>query len=167
MTVGSPDLRALISEVVRDLVAEMATDVFAQEKAAVAVPQVSGGGRPVISDAPVVPPADGRTRVEVVPMASDADLDAFARRVLALFENPKNRQDLRAGRLRFRIEAGRQVQPTVARPVLRIDTGAVTERQVKAAADAGQRIVLGRRAVVTPLGRDRARVLRVPIEKEQ
>jgi hypothetical protein len=43
----------------------------------------------------------------------------------------------------------------------------VTERTVQAAASAGARLVLGPRAVLTPLARDRARSLGVPIEKER
>jgi hypothetical protein len=49
----------------------------------------------------------------------------------------------------------------------RIERGAVTERAVQAAASAGVRLVLGPRAVLTPLARDRARALGVPIEKER
>jgi len=49
----------------------------------------------------------------------------------------------------------------------RIGKGAVTERAVQAAASAGARLVLGPRAVLTPLARDRARALGVPIEKER
>ena len=49
----------------------------------------------------------------------------------------------------------------------RIDKGAVTERAVQAAATAGARMVLGPRAVLTPLARDRARALGIPIEKER
>ena len=54
-----------------------------------------------------------------------------------------------------------------ATPDHRIDRGAVTERAVQAAAGAGVRLVLGPRAVLTPLARDRARALGVPIEKER
>jgi hypothetical protein len=49
----------------------------------------------------------------------------------------------------------------------RIETGAVTERAVQSAATAGQRLVLGPRAVLTPLARDRALALGVPIERER
>ena len=41
--------------------------------------------------------------VETVSLRTDADLDAFVRRLLRLFENPKQRDALRAGRLRFRL----------------------------------------------------------------
>jgi len=50
----------------------------------------------------------------------------------------------------------------------RVERGAVTERMVRAAAAAGERrIVLGPRAVLTPLARDRARASGVEIVKEQ
>jgi hypothetical protein len=49
----------------------------------------------------------------------------------------------------------------------RVEQGAVTERAVIAAARAGERLVLGPRAVLTPLARDKARALGVPIEKER
>jgi hypothetical protein len=49
----------------------------------------------------------------------------------------------------------------------RVEKGAVTERTVAAAAAAGARLVLGPRAVLTPLARDKARALGVPISKER
>jgi hypothetical protein len=69
--------------------------------------------------------------------------------------------------------AGRTVRPPVGRtagppvPVRRIERGAVTERVVRDAARAGERLVLGRGAVLTPLARDRARSSGVEIEKER
>jgi hypothetical protein len=50
--------------------------------------------------------------------------------------------------------------------VLRVERGALTERMVEDAAASGARVVLARRAVATPLARDRARRLGVEIEKE-
>ena len=47
-----------------------------------------------------------------------------------------------------------------------IDRGAVTERTVAAAAKAGGRLVLGPRAVLTPLAREKARALGIEIERE-
>ena len=110
--------------------------------------------------------------------------------MLRLADNPKRRRDLLAG-LRFTLAPGgpasaarrgrRACRPPVptgvpgpaangARPDRgdhRIDKGAVTERAVHAAASAGVRLVLGPRAVLTPLARDKARALGVPIEKER
>jgi len=52
-------------------------------------------------------------------------------------------------------------------PVRRVESGAVTEALVKQAARAGERLVLGRTAVLTPLARDRARASGVEIVKER
>jgi hypothetical protein len=103
--------------------------------------------------------------VEAVSIRTDADLAAFVLHLLHLFENPKHRDALRAGRLRFRLvapAAGGQGQPSH-----RIEKGAVTEAMVAASARAGTRLVLGRRAVLTPLARDRARATGVEIVKER
>ncbi|KWX01192.1 hypothetical protein TH66_02415 [Carbonactinospora thermoautotrophica] len=114
-------------------------------------------------------------RVEPVTIADDADLHAFVLRLLELYEDPARREAVRTGRLRFRLTgpAPTQAEPTQEEPaaprlpaVRRVERGAVTESTVVAAAKEGARLVLGRRAVITPLARERARALRVPIEKE-
>ena len=103
--------------------------------------------------------------VETVSLRTDADLDAFVKRLLRLFENPQRRDALRAGRLRFRLAAA--AGPGSVQPAHRVDKGAVTEAMVRQAAQAGARLVLGRRAVLTPLARDRARAAGVEIERER
>ena len=106
---------------------------------------------------------------EVV-LRTDADLDAFVRRVAALCEDAGQRAELQTGRRRFTLAAGDEVRASPAKApagsVLRLDRGAVTERTVKQAAADGARLVVGRRAVLTPLARDKARSLGVVIEKE-
>ena len=52
-----------------------------------------------------------------------------------------------------------QVEP------LRIERGALTEKLVMSAAKDGRRVVLGRRAVATPLALDKARSLGVDVER--
>ena len=108
---------------------------------------------------------DGVGAVETVSVRTDQELAAFVTRLLHLFENPRRRDDLRSGRLRFRLTAAGAAGS--ARPIRRIDKGAVTEAAVRDAARAGARLVLGRRAVLTPLARDRARAAGVEIEKER
>jgi hypothetical protein len=103
--------------------------------------------------------------VETVSLRTDADLDAFVKRLLRLFENPQRRDALRAGRLRFRLAAA--AGPGSVQPAHRVDKGAVTEAMVRQAARAGARLVLGRRAVLTPLARERARAAGVEIERER
>jgi len=52
-------------------------------------------------------------------------------------------------------------------PVRRIGRGAVTEQVIRDAARAGERLVLGPGAVLTPLARDRARASGVEISRER
>ena len=140
---------------------------------------------------------------ETVNLSTDDDLAAFVTRLLDL--DPETREDLRAGRKRFRLAVPQNPQnpqdsqapqaPPVADPASisvssappgahgtngqtavngsgdpparRIERGAVTEKMVLDAARAGQRLVLGPRAVLTPLARDRARASGVKIDKER
>jgi hypothetical protein len=172
MTASSLDLRALIAEAVREVVAEMvgAEAARAPDPSPARVTGVTGvTGVTAHTDEAAEPAAtlDPRARRQRVRLTDDADLDRFVRQLLALFENPKNRQDLRAGRLRFHLEPTAVPGSAVQRPAQRVESGAVTERQVAAASEAGHRIILGPRAVLTPLGREKARALGVPIEKER
>ena len=117
---------------------------------------------------------------ETVNLSTDDDLATFVRRLLDL--EPDQREELRSGRKRFRLPEISSVSPAPSvaagaangaeragesTPVRRIERGAVTEAVVTAAALAGERLVLGRGAVLTPLARDRARASGVPIEKER
>jgi hypothetical protein len=115
------------------------------------------------ADGTSVPPEFFAVRVD-----TDAELHEFALRVLRLADNPKMRRDLIAGRIRFRLaDEGSAAAATPTRAVHRMDKGAVTESAVAAAASAGARLVLGPRAVLTPLAKDKARALGVRIERER
>jgi hypothetical protein len=109
--------------------------------------------------------ASTRAGADTVDLRSDADLDAFVRRLFQLFDNPKHRADILSGRRRFRLAGGPSTG--AAEAVQRVDRGAVTEAHIKQAAAAGARLVLGVRAVMTPLARDRARALGVVVDKER
>ena len=130
--------------------------------------------REVIRD--VLP--QGLAVTETVNLSTDDDLAAFVKRLLDL--DPGQREELRSGRKRFRLASPQA--PSVpagaghshgaeragpSAPVRRIERGAVTEAVIVAAARAGERLVLSRGAVLTPLARDRARASGVPIEKER
>jgi hypothetical protein len=135
--------------------------------------------REVIRD--VLP--NGLVVTETANLSTDEDLAAFVKRLLELA--PGQREELRSGRKRFRLaspqapsvpagagQAGAGHSNGAERagpsaPVRRIERGAVTEAVIAAAARAGERLVLGRGAVLTPLARDRARASGVQIEKER
>ena len=109
---------------------------------------------------------------EVV-VRSDADLGALVRRIASLCDDPSARAALREGRHGFRLaDGGSSSRPSASSSgsvasVTRVERGAVTERAVAKAAADGDRLVLGPKAVLTPLARDKARVLGVEIEKER
>jgi hypothetical protein len=179
MTAGlDPEmLRVLVREALADLLPPPAGPVQAGSPAAPPGPGGTAPAQPVPANtAPEQEGAaytvrDGAVAVQTVSLRTDQELAAFVTRLLHLFENPRRRDDLRSGRLRFRLapgSAGGAAGPAgSARPVRRIDQGAVTEAAVRDAARAGARLVLGRRAVLTPLARDRARAAGVEIEKER
>jgi len=164
-------LRALVREVLADVVAKLPP----QPPAPLAHPtNVPAGGA-------IAPPAgtlgEPQAGAWTVRISSDEDLHAFALRVLRLAGNPKLRQDLISGRARFRLAGGAAGpgDPPGHGPAAsgqsaaaqRVEKGAVTERMVAAAAAAGARLVLGPRAVLTPLAKDKARALGVPITEER
>jgi len=154
-------LRALVREAVADLLPPAPGQ--AGPPAGLAPP--GPGGTAPGQEGAVFTVRDGVGAVETVSVRTDQELAAFVTRLLHLFENPRRRDDLRSGRLRFRLTAAGAAGS--ARPAHRIDKGAVTEATVRDAARAGARLVLGRRAVLTPLARDRARAAGVEIEKER
>lgn len=168
-------LRALVAEAVRDVVADMLRDNLGARPSggttprtmeSSAAPRATVDALPLPSAGAATGPGSGRARVEIVRIAADADLDAFARHLLKLFENAKNRQDLRTGRLRFSLSPTAGIAPGPTTVTRRVSRGAVTERVIEAAHFAGESLVLTRGAILTPLGRERARELGVIVEKE-
>lgn len=172
MGITREELRALVREVVRDAVGNLgglnAVTAPQTPKPAPPPPPAPATIAEQIGLEPTGPrAAEGRNRTETVRLNSDKDLDTFVRKLLRLFESPKTRADLKAGRLSFRLTPGPGAGPgTGTGPVThRIDSGAVTERHI---ADlAGGTLVLGPRAVLTPLAREKARALGIVIQKER
>ncbi len=105
--------------------------------------------------------------VELIQLRGDDDLNAFVRSIAARLDDPAERTAILSGRRRFRLGGLPGSAPTQSGGVMRIEKGAVTERIVREAAEAGARLVLSPRAVITPMARDRARSLGVQIEKER
>jgi hypothetical protein len=154
-----------MSDAARDLLRELLAEALANgngQPATVPPPPVAAVHRPSTWSQPAAPGeviGDGAapaTDVVAVAISSDADLERFVRSVL------EHADDIRAGRLRFTL--GGSAPPA---GVIRIAHGAVTERRIKQAADAGARLVLGPGAVLTPLAREKARALGIDIERER
>jgi hypothetical protein len=167
-------LRELLPEVLGEVLAPVPT---------VPAPPVAAVMRPSTWDRPPAPgevigdgtsaaePTDeGPGGGEPVTLDSDEDLDRFVRALAARLENPRERMAIRSGALRFTLRRGAVAGPARdarrASPALRVERGAVTERRVAEAAATGARLVLAPGAVLTPLGRDKARALGVNIERE-
>jgi hypothetical protein len=151
-----------VSDEARDLLQQLLAEIRGNGNAPtpqVPAPPVAAVLRPSTWSRPAAPGeviGDGvGARVEPVRIDSDAALAAFVHSVLARAD------DIRAGRLAFTFGAAS------TGGVVRVDRGAVTERIVKQAADAGARLVLAPRAVITPLAREKARALGVEIERER
>ena len=140
---GTEELRAAVRAVLRDV---LPTAVIDAARTASSSAQATTG--------------------EEVALRTDADLDAFVRRVAALCADPTRRAALQEGRHGFRLAVSVDAAPA-AGAVVRVDRGAVTERTVSRAAADGARLVLGKGAVLTPLARDKARSLGVVLERER
>lgn len=122
---------------------------------------------------PFANPGDD-ARVEIVTLDSDDDLMQFVRGLISRLANPRDRLAIHTGKLRFTLRSrpgngspGGAGDPGSARPTTRIAKGAVTERVIRDAADAGTRLVLAPGTVLTPLARERAQALGVEIERER
>jgi hypothetical protein len=105
--------------------------------------------------------------VEEVSLTSDEQLHAFVQRLLQRVEDPQQRAAIRSGALRFSLRRGAGSPAASAGGERRIEQGAVTERLVREAAATGSSILVGPKAVLTPLARDVARTLGVTIQKEK
>jgi hypothetical protein len=157
-------IRTLVRQVLRDALPEAVREKIASEaaKAATSTPPSQKKGEAASRAAE----AD-TAKVEEVAVTTDAELNVFVRRLLAM--EPKQREAVQAGRLKFRLKRARKSTETegAARGGSeRIDKGIVTEKKVMAAAKAGKRLVVGKGVVLTPLARDKARQLGVEIERE-
>lgn len=146
----------------KSLLRDLVKSVIAEEVAAIRKPSV-----------PSAPPA----AEERIAIASDADLAAFARRVLSLAGDPVKAKEIAAGRYPFRLArpAARQAAAPLSQPVTptvnsaaqshRIDTGVVTESTLNKLPRGLQRLLLGPGVTVTPLAKDRARALGLTFER--
>lgn len=115
-------------------------------------------------------------RVEEVRIDTDADLAAFVRRLAGLCADAGTREALSSGKHAFRLHRGAAsvargpsapVPASTTGSVHRVDREVLSEAKVVSLAKVNRRIVLGPRAVVTPLARDKARQLGLELERER
>ncbi|MCW2685793.1 MAG: hypothetical protein JWR37_683 [Mycobacterium sp.] len=164
LPIDRSQLRALVREVVRDVVSGTVSGMVPPAPTTAAAPPPPSVAEQ-IGVQPIGPlAADEKSRTDTVRIISDQDLQAFVRHLLRLFENPKTRTDLRTGRLSFRLAGN---SSAAAAATYRIDSGAVTERQLASLAPSGGVLALGPKAVLTPLAREKARALGITIQKER
>lgn len=143
----------------KSLLRDLVKSVIAEEVAAIR--------RPKAAPAPA-------TAEERVAIAGDADLVAFARRVLSLAGDPAKAKEIAAGRYPFRLERHAPAPvPTATAPQRvqssgqshRIDSGVVTESLLNKLPRGLSRLLLAPGVTVTPLAKDRARSLGVTLER--
>ncbi|MDH3673164.1 MAG: hypothetical protein OES46_18705 [Gammaproteobacteria bacterium] len=153
--INTEDIRQLVREVLRDN-----------------LPRAQAQGTPVhgTRSTEIKRQLNTQSRVDLpVNLTNDADLKHLVDEVIALSEDPDLRSAVKDGRLRFRLTpsggGASSATSTERNSVFRFDTGVLNENQVDQIAKSYGRIVVGKRAVVTPLARDKARVLKIPIEK--
>jgi hypothetical protein len=143
------------ADLLRDMVREILLDVVESEVS---------GRVDCVSDGDV---GVGNPREEVSIRSQD-DLNRAVRRILADATDPTRRGAIERGDVLFALAAPAQTPALAAavEQVHRVETGAVTERQVRAAAEAGAVIMTAKRVVITPLAKDKARSLGVVIKRE-
>jgi hypothetical protein len=147
---SSADLRRMVREVLQEVLPRDATvppDTRSATTATTATPTTSGPD------------------VRRVCVADDHDLADLVTQILNLAEDPARVDDLRAGRIRFTLEKADPSAAASAPGPIEVERGAVTERLIQRAAREQRSLLIGRRAVVTPLARDRARSLGVTIDR--
>ncbi len=118
----------------------------------------------------------GETVVVPVRIADDADLEAFARTLAGCAAEGDLAAALAAGRVRFRlagtVEAsggGAAKDPPAAgrRAEYRWEKGVLNESRIAEIGKTHGRIVLGPRAVLTPLARDKAREIKLELVRNR
>lgn len=181
---GSGEMHAALKTALAELLPDMLRDHASAPVAQVPAPPVAQTLRPSTwhpsqqapdpagGTAPAPAPAAPSTgaAVEQVRLRDDRDLDAFVRSLARRLEHPAERAAIAAGRIRFtmtgHVHAAATSAPTATGGAERIERGAVTERIIERAAQSGGVLILGPKAVLTPMGRDRARALGVQIQRE-
>lgn len=149
-----------------DTIRLLVREVLAEELA-----RVKGAGGPMAGTTPK--PA---VREEVVSIRNSAELMQFVRRLLEAAKDGRARQEIEAGRWTFRLAgagSGTGTVTTHTAPApqaqgadrVTIEQGLIGERQIDGLPPGTGCLVVGKRARLTPLARDRARQRGIAIER--
>ena len=121
-----------------------------------------------------VPTAAPRITEEQVILRSNADLDAFVRRMMTVAQDGRLRADIEAGRHVFRLTNCNATQMQAHQPTapisqihnpVRFDRGLVSERDVSSLPQDLRRIDVGKTVRFTPLARDELRRRGIKVER--
>ena len=124
--------------------------------------------REVLREAMAGRSATGLSAVETVRIGSDVELQAFVQRLL----DPAVQERVKTGKLRFGLVAPTGSQPSAAVPAPTGPSGGaplagvISEKTIDRHGGS-QTLVIAADAVVTPLARDRARQLKIRIERRR
>ncbi len=126
-----------------------------------------------------VPTQQTSVVVEPVDLSSDEAIQVFVDRILDLSEDVETRGRLRTGKIQFvhshrpkpssisSAEAFKENQNQDLDEAAHIDSGAVTETSIRRLGPHTATLFLGRRAVLTPLAKERARIRGIVIVREK
>lgn len=108
-----------------------------------------------------------------VAVGNVGDLDRFARDILRAAEDNDLRAAIVAGDIRFEPASGSAGksktggEPQAKREAGGFDSGVLSETKVVELARTGRSILIGRKVVVTPLAREKARQLKVELVRQK
>lgn len=122
-------LRSLVREALRDALggANGASDI---------AKALAGGATPGQKPAQVV---------EMVSLATDAEVKSFVHRILDLAADGKTLSALRSGELVFQLTEQAKMSGSVTAGTTRVEKGAVTESTIRKAAESGSTLIVARR----------------------
>lgn len=110
-------------------------------------------------------------RKEAVSITNDAELNAFAHRVIKTMNDPAAKREFEAGRLEYTLSSGDLNAAPSNQPVShgsieqRIDKGFLSERHIDTLSEGTKRLLIAKAVRITPLARDRARQRGIVIER--
>lgn len=106
---------------------------------------------------------------ELVSLSSDAELNAFAARVLALADDDRARRRIETGQHVFRLAKGsaltNSAEPTGLASPMRVERGLITEKTVAKLPEGVRVVQAGKQVRITPLAQDELRRRGVTIER--